>query len=78
MNRLKQSTKFALNRTDITKIGTGLLIATTGAGLTYLSEVVTQTNFTVNYNGVAIDLTPAAVIFWSVFANTVRKYLQGK
>ena len=56
-----------LTKTDLISLGKGLGIALVGAGLTYLSTWVTQTDFGA--------WTPMIVAFWGVFANVVRKFI---
>lgn len=54
-----------LTKENWVKVGKGLLIAMTGAGLTYLGEFVSGTDFG--------DLTPLIVAGFSVLVNYVRK-----
>lgn len=65
--KLPQTKKFSLNKEDAVKILHGAGIALMGAGLTYISSVVSDTDFGVH--------TPLVVSFWSVVANTLRKYI---
>lgn len=61
------SQRFVLNQVDWLKIGKGLLIVVSGAGLTYLTEVIAN-----------IDLgawTPMVVAGWSTIVNIVRKWV---
>jgi len=62
-----ESKRFSLSNIDWKKIGTGCLIAITGAILTYLTPIITN-----------LELgawTPLVVTFWSVIANIVRKWI---
>ncbi len=67
---MKQSKRGRLNELDYHKIGTGLIIALSGAALTYLSEVIVQIDFGV--------YTALVVAVWSVLVNAVRKLWQGR
>lgn len=69
------SPRFSLNTIDLKSIGKGLLIAVTGAALTYVNGVVMQTDFTVHYNDLAVNLTPIVVAGWSGVVNLVRKWI---
>lgn len=61
------SKKFSLNKADLQKIGTGALIAISGALLTYLTKVVADVDFGV--------YTPIAVAVFSILANAGRKFI---
>lgn len=61
------SSNFALVKEDFIKLGKGLLIACTGAALTYGSEWVVGTSFGI--------WTPMIVAAWSVVANMARKFI---
>lgn len=61
------SKRFSLNKSDLQKIGTGALIAISGALLTYLTKVVADIDFGV--------YTPVAVAIFSVLANAGRKFI---
>jgi hypothetical protein len=61
---------YSLKREDLVKLGTGLGIALTGAALTYISQVITQVEFGA--------YTPVVVALWSVFANVIRKIIDGR
>jgi hypothetical protein len=61
---------YSLKREDLVKLGTGLGIALAGAALTYISQVITQVDFGA--------YSPLVVAFWSVFANFIRKIIDGK
>jgi len=63
----KNSVRFQLNAKDMKKVWKGLLIAVTGAVLTYGSEAILNIDFG--------DMTPLAVAGWGVLANLVRKWL---
>ena len=63
------SIKYTLNTTDLKKIGTGAMVATIGALLTYLTQVITQIDFG--------QWTPIVVAVYGVLANIVRKFLAG-
>ena len=65
-----QSKKFALNKEDGKRIAIGGLVAVSGALLTYISSVVTMTDFG--------SWTPIVVSFWSIIANTARKFVVGQ
>lgn len=57
----------SFNKEDLKKIGKGALIAVIGALLTYLTKVVTETDFGA--------FTPVIMAFWSIVANMVKKWL---
>lgn len=61
------SKQFTLNKEDLLKIGKGALIAMAGVLLTYLSTVVTQTDFG--------TWTPLVTAGWAVVVNTATKFL---
>lgn len=61
------SKRFSLNKSDLQKIGTGALIAISGALLTYLTKVIADIDFGV--------YTPVAVAIFSVLANAGRKFI---
>lgn len=63
------SPKYSLNKEDGKRILSGAAVALSGALLTYVSQVVTETNFG--------EYTPIVVAMFSVVSNTLRKYLQG-
>lgn len=65
-----ESPRFKLTRADLKSIFVGLGIATSGAAVTYLSEVVTEINWG--------DWTPAVVALASVLVNVARKWLADK
>lgn len=65
-----KSKKYSLNSEDIKSISRGLIIALVGAGLTYLSQVVVNVNFS--------TYTPLVVAGFGVLANIVRKFLVGR
>lgn len=62
-----ESKKYELNKEDAKKIGKGAFIATAGALLIYVLEVVPQVDFG--------SYTPIAVAIASVVANSIRKYI---
>ena len=64
------SPRFTLNKIDLIAIGKGLLITLGGATLTYLTQIVTNSNFGV--------YTPIVMTAWALFVNVVRKYVGGK
>lgn len=66
----KNSPTGKLNTEDLKKIGTGLLVALAGAALTYITQVVAQSDFG--------SYTPLVVSFWAVVVNVARKLLEGK
>lgn len=59
--------KYTLNTADVKKIGIGAGIAVAGALLTYLTQVISETDFGV--------YTPIVVAGFSVVANIVRKFI---
>ena len=61
------SSKFQLDKTDLSKLGKGLLIAAGGAILTYLSSWASSTDFG--------TYTPAVVAMLAVVVNFGRKYM---
>ena len=61
------SKRFTLNKEDLTRIAIGAGVATGGALLTYLAELVPQFDFG--------DYTPIVVAGFSILVNVVRKYL---
>jgi len=63
----KRTGKFSLDRTDLVKLGKGLLIAVAGAALTYCSEWIAGADFG--------SWTPMVVTVWSVVVNVVRKWI---
>ena len=60
--------RFSLNMTDWLKVGKGALIASAGAGLTYLSANVMGADFGM--------YTPVVVAGWSIFVNLAKKFLE--
>lgn len=60
------NTRFKLTKTDLTKVGKGVLIAIVGAALTYLTEWASDADFGV--------YTPAIVAGLSILTNIVRKW----
>ena len=70
--------KVTLNREDSKKILTGAGIASAGALLTYLSQVVLPIELKLVVLGQTLDLTPAIVAGWSVLVNTLRKTIVKK
>jgi hypothetical protein len=58
---------FSLSSADLKKLGVGMLIAVSGAVLTYGSEWVSGTSFGL--------WTPLIVAGWSVVANLLRKFV---
>ena len=60
--------RFSLNMADWMKVGKGALIASAGAGLTYLSANVMGAEFGM--------YTPIVVAGWSIFVNLARKFLE--
>ncbi len=59
------SATFRLNKEDLIKIAKGLLIATVGAVLTYLTDLIPKIDWGA--------FTPLVTAGFSVFANMVRK-----
>lgn len=72
------SEKYSLNKTDMMKVGKGALIATGGALLTYLTAVVGDIDFTLNYQSTALNLTPFVAALLSVLINAASKFLEGR
>lgn len=70
INQNTMSKKFTLNKEDFKKVLVGLLIAMGGAGATYLTDFIANTDFG--------EYTPLVVAAWSVVINLVRKFLTGK
>lgn len=62
------SRRYSLSIVDLKAIGRGALMAAGGAVLTYLSSVITATDFGM--------YTPTVVALWSVVLNTARKFLE--
>ena len=60
--------RFSLNMADWLKIGKGALIASAGAGLTYLSANVMGSDFGM--------YTPVVVAGWSIFVNLAKKFME--
>ncbi len=67
---MKESKKYTLNKDDVERIGMGALVALGGAGLTYASQVLTQSDFG--------QWTPIVVVVAGVAINAGRKYLDGR
>jgi hypothetical protein len=61
-----ENTRFKLTKTDLTKVGKGVLVAIVGAALTYLTEWAANTDFG--------SYTPVIVAGLSILANIVRKW----
>ena len=61
------SPNYTLIKKDLKKVGTGLLIAMTGAGLTYIEQAVLAYDFGI--------YTEMIVVMNSVVVNAIRKYL---
>lgn len=61
-----ENTRFKLTKTDLTKVGKGVLVAIAGATLTYLTEWAANTDFG--------SYTPVIVAGLSILANIVRKW----
>jgi hypothetical protein len=61
---------FTMDKTSLTKIGKGILIAMGGAGLTYLAQYVGETDFGV--------YTPIVVMVMSIIINATKEYISGK
>lgn len=61
---------YTLGNVDIQKIGKGALIAIIGALLTYLTTVITHTDFG--------TYTTIVMAFWSVATNVAWKILDGQ
>lgn len=64
------SSKFTLNKTDLSKIGKGALVAAGGALLTYLLGELPNVDFG--------QYTPIVVTVLSIAINAGLKFLQGK
>lgn len=69
LSNMADSRKYALSVTDLKAIGRGALMAVGGALLTYISSVITATDFGM--------YTPTVVALWSIILNTARKYVEG-
>ncbi len=65
---------YMLSKGDLVKIGKGAGIAAIGAVLTYLTSVVTNTDFSFTYAGVLYNYTAIVVAGWSIVANVARKF----
>ena len=61
-----ENTRFKLTKTDLTKVGKGVLVAIVGATLTYLTEWAANTDFG--------SYTPVIVAALSILTNIVRKW----
>ena len=61
-----ENTRFKLTKTDLTKVGKGVLVALAGATLTYLTEWAANTDFG--------SYTPVIVAALSILTNVVRKW----
>ena len=61
-----ENTRFKLTKTDLTKVGKGVLVAIVGAALTYLTEWAANTDFG--------SYTPVIVAGLSILTNIVRKW----
>lgn len=64
------SKRFTFNKVEIHKILIGAGIATGGALLTYLTELLPTVDFG--------EFTPVAVAVFSVLINAFKKFLEGK
>ena len=62
---------YTLGPIDLRKIIKGAAIAAAGAVLTYLTGVITHTNFGVVW-------TPVIYVVWSALVNTLTKILDGQ
>ena len=69
------SPEFNISKAELAAVGRGLLVATGGAVLTYLTAWLTSTNFTITIDGNILNLTPLVVAGWSVVVNFMRKYI---
>lgn len=67
---MKNSNKYSFNKADLMKIATGASLALGGALVTYMAEVMAQTDFG-PYTAVVTALAAIAI-------NGARKYLEGK
>ena len=65
---MQKSKSLDLNKTDMKKIGKGLLIAVGGAVLTYLTDTIPNINWGAS--------APMVVAISSVLINAVWKYLK--
>jgi hypothetical protein len=61
-----ENTRFKLTKTDLVKVGKGVLVAIAGAALTYLTEWAASMDFG--------SYTPVIVAGLSIMANIVRKW----
>lgn len=64
---MNNSNRFSLNSYDWKKIFIGLGVALAGAALTYVSQIITTTDFG--------SWTPIVVALFSFLANIVRKWI---
>lgn len=69
------SPKYRLNAADLWKITRGAGVIGAGAVLTYLAPVITQIDWHIAVKGVAIDLSPVAVLILSTTIETARRWL---
>lgn len=61
------SKKFSLNKEDLKKILYGFLIALGGAGATYVTDFITNTDFG--------EYSVLVAAIWSLIINLVRKFV---
>lgn len=59
----------SFDKVTLKKIGKGILITSVGAGLTYLAQYLSSTDFG--------EWTPVAVIVGAMIVNAVREYNKG-
>ena len=64
-----ESKRFSLNRNDLESLLKGLLITSAGAGLTYLAQWTSGTDFG--------EATPLVVAVGAFLVNFLRKFLNG-
>lgn len=64
------SKRYTLNTIDWMKIGKGCLIASAGAILTYLTDMIPLVDFG--------QYTPVVVAIWSIVVNAVNKFIKTK
>jgi hypothetical protein len=60
--------RFALSKTDWSKILTGAIVAVLGALLTYVTNLIPQLN-------IPAEWLPSVTAGWAVIVNVVRKFI---
>jgi len=64
------SKKYKLNKKDLKKISKGFLIATAGAGIAYLLNILPSIDFGI--------YTPTIAVVCATLFNSILKYINGK